>query len=192
MEGRIYISGAFTNIKYAKCKPNKNWLDNDPHFWNEPPTWGICRTDFRKKLDKNDYIFFVLPKEAELPQMIYGYIKIQESISHVEAYNRFPQKRMKNNNPNGNIIVDEFGNYNRFDNNVHKDKFERIKNYYIIGDKNNSSFLRPREIIKLSKYFLPTLQNIFNSKAADIFGIIGRKGRILNDAQIIKLLNWLN
>ncbi len=192
MEGRIYISGAFTNIKYVKCKPNKNWLDNDPHFWNEPPTWGICRTDFRKRLDKNDYIFFVLPKEAELPQMIYGYIKIQESISHMEAYNRFPQKRMKNNNPNGNIIVDKFGNYNRFDNNIHKDKFERIKNYYIIGDKNNSSFLLPGKIIKLSKYFLPTLQNIFNSKAEDIFGIIGRKGRILNDAQIIKLLNWLN
>jgi hypothetical protein len=39
MQGRIYISGAFTNLNYVKCKPNNEWLDNDPHFWSNPPTW---------------------------------------------------------------------------------------------------------------------------------------------------------
>jgi len=192
MQGRIYISSAFTNLKYVKCKPNKDWLDNDPHFWNSPPTWGICRTDFRKMLDKDDYIFYVLPKKTEFPQMIYGYIKVVESIPHVEAYERFPQKRMKNKNPNGNIIVDENGNYNRFDNEDHKERFEQIKNYYVVGDKNNSKFLKPEEIIKLSKTFLSTLQKVFNSNATDIFSIIGRKGRILDEQQIIFLLKWLN
>jgi len=192
MQGRIYISSAFTNFKYVKCKTNKDWLDNDPHFWNSPPTWGICRTDFRKMLDKDDYVFFVLPKKAELPQMIYGYIKIVESIPHIEAYKSFPQKRMENKNPNGNIIVDEFGNYNRFDNNVHQVRFEEIKKYYIIGDKNISKFLKPNDIIKLSKYFFPTLQTVFDSKAKNIFNIIGRKGRVLSEKQINYLLKWLN
>jgi len=192
MEGRIYISSAFTNLKYAKCKPNKDWLDNDPHFWNSPPTWGICRTDFRKMLNKNDYIFFVLPKRTELPQMIYGYIKILKSISHLEAYQIFPQKRLKNGKPNGNIIVDEFGNYNRYDNNAHKERFEQIKNYYIVGDRNNSKFLQENEINKLSKSFLQKLQKVFVSKASDIFDIIGRKGRILDEKQIDTLLKWLN
>lgn len=192
MQGRIYISSAFTNIKYVKCKPNKDWLDNDPHFWKAPPTWGICRTDFRKMLDKDDYIFYVLPKKAELPQMIYGYIKVIESILHIEAYKRFPQKRMGNENPNGNIIVNEAGNYNRFDNEVHKDRFEQIKKYYIVGDNYKSKFLKPEKIIRLSKTFLYTLQKVFNSNAIDIFSIIGRKGRVLNEQQINILLKWLN
>lgn len=192
MEGRIYISSAFTNLKHAKCKPNKEWLDNDPHFWCSPPTWGICRTDFRKMLNKNDYVFFVLPKNAELPQMIYGYIKIKKSITHLEGYKILPQKRMKNGNPNGNIIVDSNGEYNRYDNGIHKGNFDKIKEYYIVGDKSNSSFLKQSKIIRLSAQFLPTLKKLFNSQGKTIFQIIGRKGRKLNEFQINKLLTWLN
>jgi hypothetical protein len=40
------------------------WLDNDPHFWEPPPTWGICRTDSRRVVKVGDYIFFVLPKAS--------------------------------------------------------------------------------------------------------------------------------
>lgn len=77
MKGRIYISGAFTTVVHSKCK-QLGELDNDPHFWESPPTWGICRPDIRELLNfKNDnYIFFVLPKKSDLPQMIYGYMKI--------------------------------------------------------------------------------------------------------------------
>lgn len=192
MQGRIYISGAFTNLKYDRCKPNKEWLDNDPHFWKSPPTWGICRTDFRRALNKNDYIFFVLPKNIELPQMIYGYMKIVENISHCEAFKRYPNKRMVNKNPNGNIITDIRGNYNKYDQGIHKDQFESIKKYYVVGDKTNSKLLKTEEIKHLSIYFLPTLQKVFNSKAPDVFSIIGRKGRVLNSTQIATLLTWLN
>ena len=123
--------------------------------------------------------------------MIYGYIRIIEKIPHIEAFKRFPNKRMKNGNPNGNIITDEFGNYNKYDLGAHKNRFESIKQYYLVGDVSHSKFLRVEEIMKLSKYFLPTLQKIFNCNAPDIFSIIGRKGRVLSSSQIIKLLTWL-
>ena len=194
MQGRIYISSAFTNLKYSICKPNQEWLDNDPHFWNpsKPPTWGICRTDFRKQLKKEDYIFFVLPKYTQLSQMIYGYMKILENITHVEAYKKYPEKRMKNGNPNGNIIVDENGNYNRFDLGIHEDKFEEIKKYYVIGVKANSRLLSEKDIKRLAPSFLSILNKIFDSNSEKIFSIIGRKGRVLNEQQIVDLLNWLN
>jgi hypothetical protein len=77
-EGRIYISGAFTTINRSKCGGGVGWLDNDPHFWTQPPTWGICRTDYRRVIRKGDYIFFVLPKASELPQMIYGFFQVKK------------------------------------------------------------------------------------------------------------------
>ncbi|MCU7490548.1 MAG: hypothetical protein HF312_02695 [Ignavibacteria bacterium] len=143
-------------------------------------------------LNKDDYIFFVLPKNIKLPQMIYGYIKIVENIPHCEAFKRFPNKRMRNKNPNGNIITDIRGNYNDYDQGIHKDRFESIKNYYIVGDKTHSRLLKNEEIKHLSRYFLPTLQKVFNSKAPDVFSIIGRKGRVINETQISALLTWLN
>lgn len=192
-QGRIYIASAFTNLKYSKCKSNKEWLDNDPHFWgNSAPTWGICRTDFRKQLNTGDYIFYVLPKNIDLPQMIFGYIKILENITHIAAYKRFPYKRMGNKNPNGNIIVDKFDNYNKYDYGIHKKRFEQIKKYYIVGDKANSRLLEPNEIQNLSMGFLNKLNEAFNTKATNIFAVVGRKGRVLNEKQINILLNWLH
>ena len=191
MQGRIYISSAFTNLKYSVCKPNKDWLDNDPHFWNSPPTWGICRTDFRNQLVKGDFIFFVLPKDSILPQMIYGYIKIRENISHIEAYKKLPQKRMGNKNPNGNIIVDQSGNYNKYDLGIHKERFDKIKNYYVIGDVKESKFLNQNKIKSLAPNFLQILNEAYKMQSNNVFSIIGRKGRILNEIQINQLLNWL-
>lgn len=192
LEGRIYISSAFTNLRYVKCKPNPDWLDNDPHFWNSPPTWGICRTDFRKKLDEGDYIFFVLPKYTNLPQMIYGYIGIESHIDHWTAYKTFRNKRMKNGNPNGNIIVDANNYYNKYDFGIHKKKFESIRKHYIVGDPKSSRFLTPKEIIMLAPSFLTTLNQVFEVNAQSIFEIIGRKGRVLSEFQVNKLLSWIN
>ncbi len=119
MQGRIYISGAFTTIN-----PSNGRLNKDPHFWTMPPTWGICRTDYRKTINIGDYAFFVLPQTSELPQMIYGYLRVSEKITHIEAFDRpeLQEKRMGNKNPNGNIIVNAKGQYNRFDYNIHKDR----------------------------------------------------------------------
>jgi hypothetical protein len=69
VKGLLYIAGAVKTIKPAR--DNSEWLPNDPHFWSNPPTWGICRNDLRRKTDVGDYVFFVLGKGKFLPQMVF-------------------------------------------------------------------------------------------------------------------------
>jgi len=108
------------------------------------------------------------------------------------AHRMFPQKRMRNVNPNGNIIVKADGTYNRFDNDLHRDRFDKIREHYIVGDPNDHRFLKPAEIRRLAPSFLSTLNVVFNSKADAVFQVIGRKGRVLDEIQVSKLLKWLN
>src|SRR5207302_3597272 len=99
MKGFIYIASAFHTVNRSKCGRGGSWVDNDPHFWTNPPTWGICRNDLRKRADPGDYIFFVLPRHGRHPQMIFGYLRIAEpKITHAAAYHRgdLKSKRMGN------------------------------------------------------------------------------------------------
>ncbi|MGA9059291.1 MAG: hypothetical protein WB763_22590 [Terriglobia bacterium] len=193
MEGRIYISGVFTTVNRNKCGGGVGWLDNDPHFWRPPPTWGICRTDFRRVIKAGDYIFFVLAKASELPQMVYGYFKVRERITHVEAFccPDLRHKRMGNKVPNGNIIVDAHGRYSRFDGGYHKNRFDEIKPYYVIGDRNESEFLSEERIRQLAPGFVAVLNRLFGTRKNSVFGIIGRKGRRMSEEQVRRLLAWL-
>ena len=78
--------------------------------------------------------------------MVYGYFKVRERITHMEAYARpgLRHKRMGDKVPDGNIIVDANGRYNRFDGGHHKDRFGEIKRYYVIGDTSESALLSPK------------------------------------------------
>jgi hypothetical protein len=47
--GMMYIANSFKTVGRT-ARERGNWpVDNDPHFWQSPPTWGICRNDLRKK-----------------------------------------------------------------------------------------------------------------------------------------------
>ena len=192
MEGRIYISGAFTTVNRGKCG-GVGWRDNDPHFWKVPPTWGICRTDFRRTINIGDYVFFVLPKASKLPQMVYGYFKVREKISHVQAFRRpeLRRKRMGHKNSNGNIVVDARGRYNRFDGGHHKERFDDIKRFYVIGSTKESDFLSEERIRKMAPRFVSKLNRIFEARGGSVFGIIGRKGKRMSKQQVSRLLRWL-
>lgn len=192
MKGRIYISSAFT-CHSSKCNP-PGYLDNDPHFWKPPPTWGICRPDIRENLGVGDYIFFVSPKKSELPQMIYGYMQIKEKISHATAYYRpeLASKRMGDKNPNGNIIVDSRGKYSPFDKNAdHQKRFPRIKKHYVIGVRKNSKFLSPQKMKRLAPRFLDELNRIFGFRKNRVIDAVSRWGRKLSEQQVNELVGWL-
>lgn len=191
MGGRIYISGAFKEIDRGRA--DDVWLDNDPHFWDSPPTWGICRTDYRRTIAIGDYVFFVLSKRSRLPQMIYGFLQVKKKITHEEAYHLpdLRPKRMGNKNPNGNIIVDSSGQYNRFDRGVHRRRFEEIRQHYIVGVPESSMFLTEEQIRKLSPSFVYKLNEVFGTDRYSPFEVLGRSGRRLSQEQVNKLLNWL-
>lgn len=193
--GNIYIASAFQTVNRSKCGRGGAWIDNDPHFWTptEPPTWGICRNDIRRKVKEDDYIFYVLPKNGRHPQMVFAWLQVAEKISHLAAYHRpdIPSKRMGNKIPNGNIIVDAHGNYNRFDGDVHKYKFHKIKDEYVIGNPQTSAMLDDRRIRSLAPSFLSTLEPIIGVTGNRAIDIITRAGRTLNEQQVNDLLAWL-
>ena len=201
-KGRIYISGAFRTVNPARCSAGEAWIDNDPHFWTRPPTWGICRTDLRKLVKQDDYAFFVLPKCSELGtenQMVYGYICArQDPITHIEAYTRpeLKGKRMRRaapGRPNGNIIVRADGRYNKLDGNEdHRRRFHRIKEYYVIGDERRSRFLKEEEIKRLAPGFPEVLRQVFGDDGRTVFDIVSKWGRVMEEDQVKGLLTWLD
>jgi hypothetical protein len=193
MKGYIYIASAFETVNRSVCGQKGSWVDNDPHFWTSPPTWGICRNDLRAGAEVGDYVFFVLPIRGRHPQMIFAYLKIAEKITHVEAFSRadLRLKRMGNKMPNGNIIVDEHEGYNRFDGGAHKHMFDRVKRDYVIGDETASRMLSADEIRRLAPGFLKKLGSIVGVRGDRAIDIISRKGRILTPGQVQALLRWL-
>lgn len=95
--------------------------------------------------------------------------------------------------PNGNIIVTARGKYNRFDgNDDHKDKFERIKKHYVIGDHYQSKFLSESEIRKLAPTFSSELNQVFHDDGKNPIEVISRWGRVMDESQVNCLLGWLN
>jgi hypothetical protein len=162
MKGYIYIASAFETVNRSVCGQNGSWIDNDPHFWTSPPTWGICRNDLRAGAEIGDLVFFVLPRHGRHPQMIFAYLKVAQVLSHEEAYRepRLRSKRMGNKMPNGNIIVDANGAYNGFDGDAHRHKFDRIKRHYVVGSETESRMLTSAEVNRLAPTFLQTLRSI--------------------------------
>jgi hypothetical protein len=194
MKGFIYIAGSFKSVRRSKCGEGKGWIDNDPHFWTFPPTWGICRNDLRRRVVDGDYIFFVLPSNAEQPQSVFAYLCVSEKITHADAYRRreLRAKQMGNKNPNGNIIVDGDGSYNRFDAGVHRHIFDKVKLEYAIGDPERSRLLSEAEIGTLAPQFLEFLKNVFGGNGTKPYDLISRYGRQLSESQVRTTLDWLN
>jgi hypothetical protein len=194
MKGYIYIASAFETVNRSVCGQKGAWIDNDPHFWTGPPTWGICRNDLRASADVGDVVFFVLPRRGRHPQMIFGYLKIAEKISHLEAFSRpaLASKRMGNKLPNGNIIVNAGGGYNRHDAGAHRSKFEKIKGHYAVGSVTESRMLSAHEIGALAPKFLEKLGAIVGIPGDRAIDIVSRKGRILTSQQVKSLLAWVN
>lgn len=194
MKGYIYIAGAFDTVNRSVCGRKGSWIDNDPHFWTSPPTWGICRNDLRAKAEEGDYVIFVLPRHAQHPQMIFAVLRIAEKIRHSEAFFRknLRSKRMGNKTPNGNIIVDAQGGYNRFDVGVHRRIFEKIRRHYAIGSENESRMLTAHEINQLAPTFVENLGEIVGIRGPRAIDIISRHGRELSARQVRCLLRWID
>jgi hypothetical protein len=99
---------------------------------------------------------------------------------------------MKNGVPNGNIIVNAKGDYNRFDAGVHRHKFDKIRRHYAIGIAEQSRMLTADEIQRLAPDFLKALGSVIGVPGERTIDIITRRGRGLTAAQVSALLKWLN
>lgn len=125
--------------------------------------------------------------------MIFGYMKVMEKITHIDAFHR-PQlvtKQMGGGNPNGNIIVDAHGQYNLFDAGAHRHIFHKIKDEYVVGKPETSKFLTTNEITSLAPNFMAQLSQITGKEGQYPIDIITRYGLELSNNQVQQLISWI-
>lgn len=191
MPGYMYIAGA--SCCHGGCaRGHGQRLDNDPHPYTPPFTWGICRPDLRGNSRPGYHIFFVSPKRRGMLQSIFAHMAIEEIITHDAAYVRFPNKRMRQAIPNGNIIVDGNGRYNAFDRGAHRANFARIRGHYAVGNE-QSRVIPAQEYNQMAPGFLQLLERVFPGvHGGRAYDYIFRSGRRLDDAQVGIVLQWIN
>jgi|SRR6185437_5918373 len=182
MKGYIYTM-------FKGADPSAGWNMTDP-IYGKVPTLGACRPDIRRRVERGDYIFSISGNIVNIKPHIVGAFEVDEKISAVAAFERFPQNRMKKTKDGeliGNIIVDDSGNHLDID---YHENYERRLENYIVG-KDVLSFNSDEEIKKAKEETVDILNDIFGKEEDKVHKIIGRC-RKLDEVQVRNLLAWMN
>src|SRR5690348_14542774 len=109
MKGYIYTM-------FAGADPGAGWVMTDPML-GKRPTLGACMPNIRRVVVPGDHIFFISGRVQGLPQYVVGGFKVDEKISALAAYRRFPENRMRKEDGElrGNIVIREDGSRNPID-----------------------------------------------------------------------------
>ena len=187
MKGYIYIAG-------RSADPALHDDLNDPIF-GDTPTLGACMPNIRKSVEKGDYIFVVSGKCTSVQQYVVGGFEVEEKISALAAYERFPANRLvqaKNGNLVGNIVVTADGSRHPLDEHHSDDEraFEKRVQNYIIG-KNPVVLDTPNEVERSRNESVSKLAEIIESPPSNrIIDLLGR-WRKLDEVQVNEIVNWL-
>lgn len=182
MIGKIFVTS-------SGYDPEKGKQIKDPYL-GPNPSLGACRPDIREQLQKGDHIFVVSGKVRNTNQIVLGGFEIEDKISAMEAYDRFPEQRLRlqpDGQVSGNVIVDAYGNQHELD---HHDKFARRIENYIVGT-NPIALATAEEIEEGRRLTLEILGDVFERKGNSIREVLGRC-RKLTEKQILKLRSLLN
>ncbi|MHC5537087.1 hypothetical protein ACYOEI_02485 [Singulisphaera rosea] len=181
MKAKIFVTS-------SGYDPDKGKHVKDPYL-GPCPTLGACRPDIREKLQKGDQIFTVSGKVPGVPQLVMGGFEIAEKIPAIEAYERFPDLRLRKREDGqltGNVIVNAEGKQHVLDGH---NKFDRRIQNYIIGT-NPIVLSTPTEIAEGRRLTLEILQDVFGKKGDSVRSIIGRCSN-MNEKQVEKLRRLL-
>ena len=177
MKAKIFVTS-------SGYDPDKGKHVKDPYL-GPRPTLGACRPDIREKLQKGDQIFTVSGKVPDVPQLVMGGFEIAEKIPAIEAYERFPDLRLRKREDGqltGNVIVNAEGKQHELDG--HNEFDRRIQNY-IVGT-NPIVLATPAEIAEGRRLTLEILLDVFGKKGDSVRSIIGRCSN-MNEKQVEKL-----
>ncbi len=177
MKAKIFVTS-------SGYDPDKGKHVKDPYL-GPRPTLGACRPDIREKLQRGDQIFTVSGKVPDVPQLVMGGFEIAEKIPAIEAYERFPDLRLRKREDGqltGNVIVNAEGKQHELDG--HNEFDRRIQNY-IVGT-NPIVLATPAEIAEGRRLTLEILLDVFGKKGDSVRSIIGRCSN-MNEKQVEKL-----
>ena len=184
MKGYIYISG-------RGADPGLHNNLNDPLF-GPVPTLGACMPNIRDAVERGDFIFVVSGKTNGVQQYVVGGMQVEEKISALAAYGRFPENRIRTSERRelvGNIIVNADGTRSNLDEHS-ADSFERRIQNYIVGT-NPIALTEPEEIDRGRSETLERLAHVLNRPRANrVIDIMGRWRR-LDEPQIQNMVEWL-
>jgi hypothetical protein len=179
MIGKIFVTSSGGD-------PEKGSHVKDPYL-GPNPSLGACRPDIREKLQKGDHIYTVSGKVRGVQQIVLGGFEIAEKISAIEAYERFPEQRLRrlpDGQVTGNVIVNAEGKQHELDHHD-KDTFNRRIKNYVVGI-NPIALLTPEELEEGRRRTLDILREVFQCKGNSIREVMGR-WRNLTEKQIVKL-----
>src|SRR5258708_238093 len=184
ISGKMFVTG-------SGCDPLDGKHIKDPYLGPQP-SLGACRPDIRRRVQKGDYIFLVAGKVPGVVQVVLGGFEVAEKISAIEAYERFPEQRLRqlpNGQVTGNVIVNAKGKQHELDHHD-KDTFDRRIENYIVGT-NPIALLTLEEIAEGRARTLEILREVFDLKGNSIRELLGRH-RNMTEKQIIKLRSLLD
>ena len=180
MIGKIFI----TRSGYD---PERGKHVKDPYL-GVNPTLGACRPDIRRQLAKGDHIFTISGKVPGVNQYVMGGFEIDSKMSAVEAYEQFPEQRLRARDDGqlvGNIIVNAQGQQHDLDD--HNSFDARIKNY-VVG-RNLIALQTPEEIALGRVQTLEALVDILEKKGKTPFEVVGRFGSKLKRNRFFDFVN---
>ena len=184
MKGYVYISGRGADPGEGRCL-------NDPLFSNTP-TLGACMPNIRRAVGMGDHVFVVSGKTAGVQQYVVGGFRVEEKISALAAYERFPENRLardENGDLQGNIIVLPNGRQNPLDSHDSATFEQRIENY-LVGS-NPVVLDSPREIELGRDQTLDKLADILDKPRANrVIDVMARWAK-LDEGQVNEMLRWL-
>lgn len=183
MAGYIYITG-------QGADPGAGRPLNDPMF-KPVPSLGACMPNLRRAVMEDDWIFVVSGKIERFPQYVIGGMQVEEKISALEAFRRFPDNRLsisEGGRLSGNIIVDRRGKKHELDTHPDDGLDRRIQNF-IVG-RNPLRFESKREVARARDETLTLLQSVKGKKGNRPIDVIGRMSK-LSDLQVQKILDWM-
>jgi hypothetical protein len=125
-------------------------------------------------------------------QVVLGGFEVAEKISAIEAYERFPEQRLRllpNGEVTGNVIVSAEGKQHALDHHDRRKFDQRIENY-LVGT-NPIALLTLEEIEEGRLRTLEILQEVFGKNGDSIREIMGRN-RNMTEIQVDKLRKLLD
>ena len=182
MVGKIFITRTGYDPQLGKHV-------KDPYL-GPKPTLGACRPDLRRRLSEGDHIFVISGKVPGAEQFVMGGFEIQTRMNALEAYEQFPQHRLRrrpDGQLTGNIIVNARGEQHELDD--HGSFSSRIENY-VLG-KNPMVLQTSPEIAQGRAETLEVLQEVLRKKGDSPIRVVGRWGSDLTEAQVMHLRDWL-
>lgn len=152
---------------------------DDPIF-GTVPTMGACRPDLRRLVRPGDYMFVISGKTKGIPQYIIGGFAVDEKISALAAYGRYPELRLRSLEDGGkvgNIIVDAHGEHHALDHHPENNFQRRIQNFLVGRDQVHLE--TPPEVELGRERSLAILKEIFGrARASRVADIVPRNRRL--------------